>query len=303
MNKKIPVILDVDTGIDDAVSIMIALKSKKLDVRLINTCAGNTTLNNVVDNTLDVLCALRESKVPVAKGADKSLSGENPHISAHGADGLGGWDIKSGLKPLNINSVEATHEVLKNAKEPITYICLAPLTNIANFIKAYPEDLKNIKEFVLMIASNEQLKSGEMPYREFNVAADWVACDIVLKSNVKKVVVSMEMGHTAYLDWQDVFKTKQTNNFGQTLEKMYRKYNDFHVKNGIATHDGCAVAYAINPKLFECKPARLQVKQFSEDGLGRVVVDYSGEANAMITTKINVKKFKRLYFDCLKRVR
>ena len=303
MHKKIPVILDVDTGIEDAVSIMIALKSKKLDVKLINTCSGNTTLNNVVDNTLDILCALRESKISVAKGAEQSLSEANEHVSAHGADGLGGWEIKSGLKPLKTNAIESTHEILKNATEPITYICLAPLTNLANLISAYPEDVGKIKEVVLMIASNQQLQKNELPYREFNVAIDPIACDIVLKSDLKKVVVSMEMGHTAYLEWQEVYKTKQTNNFGETLEKMYRKYNDFHVKNGIATHDGCAVAYVVNPELFELKPACLKIKNFSEDNIGRAVVDYSASPNVTITTGVNVKKFKKLYFDCLKRVR
>lgn len=299
--KKIPVVLDVDTGIDDAVSVMLALKSKKLDVKLITTCHGNTSIENITRNTLTVLATLNIKDVPVAKGMAGALVKDRSHEFAHGVDGLGGYNLENhDLKILDVSALEATHDLLSKTDEPITYICVSPVTNLANLLKTYPEDTKKLEKVVLMAGSNEPVKEGELPYREFNASVDPEAMEIVLSSPVKKVFVSMEMGHTAYLDWQDVYKTKKTNAFGEILEKIYRNYNDYHVKNGIATHDGCAIAYVINPDMFDLVPAHVEVKYYKEHGTGVGVVDYKKTPNCLITTKVNIKKFKKLYFDCLK---
>lgn len=301
MSKKIPVILDVDTGIDDGVSVMMALKSKKLDVKLITTCHGNTSIENINRNTLTIIGTLNE-KVPVAEGMSHALEKDRPHVTVHGADGLGGYVLNNNpLKLVNKSALEAAHKLIQSSEEPITYICVAPPTNLANLLKHYPEDYKKIKEAVLMIGSNEELKEGEIPYKEFNASVDPEALELVLKNPVKKVVVSMEMGHTAYLNWQDVYKTKITNTFGSILEKIYRSYRDGHVHNGIAMHDGCAVAYVIDPKIFELKEANFEVQYFDKLNSGVGVVNYSKPANVKITTSVNIKKVKKLYFSCLKR--
>lgn len=301
MAKKIPVILDVDTGIDDAVSMVLALKSKKLDIKLIVTCHGNAPLEEITDNTLDVLSLIGHGNIPVAQGLADALVKNRDHVFAHGRDGLGGYEIHSGLKPISSSALEATHKLLAEATEPITYICVAPVTNLANLIKTYPQDLEKIKEAVIMLGSNEPLKPGELPYKEFNASVDPEACELVLNSKLKKVVVSMEMGHSAYLDWHDVYKTKNLNEFGAILEKIYRKYDDYHVQNGIATHDGTTVAYVINPELFECVPAHMEVKYFKQLDSGVALVDYIKSPNVIITKKVNIKRFKQLYFNSLKK--
>lgn len=301
MAKKIPVILDVDTGIDDAVSVLIALKSKKLAVKLIVTCHGNTTLENITDNTLDVLAVLGHGDIPVAQGMANALVRDRSHEFAHGIDGLGGYEIDSGLSVVSDSALEATHKLLQNVTEPVTYICVAPVTNLANLLKHYPEDVKKIKEAVIMSGSNEPVKEGKLPYREFNASVDPEATELVLKSPVKKVFISMEMGHTAYLDWHDVYKTKNLNEFGSILEKIYRSYKDYHVQNGIATHDGCAVAYVIDPDMFEVVPAHVFVKYYKEFDSGIAVVDYKKTPNVIMTTKVNVSRFKKLYFQSLRK--
>ena len=301
MKNKIPVILDVDTGIDDAVSIMLALKSKNLDVKLIVTCHGNTTIEEITDNTLDILATLGYKDIPVAKGLSGALVKDRSHRFAHGIDGLGGYEIESNLSEIKENALEATHKLLNECDQKVTYICVAPISNLANLLKTYPEDANKISKAVIMSASNEPVKEGELPYREFNASVDPEGLEIVLQSKIQKVFVTMEMGHTAYLDWQDVYKTKHTNEFGAILEKIYRSYKDYHVKNGIATHDGCAVAYAIDPTMLTCKQANVSVKYYKEYGTGVAVVDYLKSPNAIVTTSINIPKFKKLYFKSLKK--
>ena len=85
-----PIILDVDTGTDDTVAILLALASPELDVRAITVAGGNVGLQRTLANTL-ALKKLARSDVPVYRGADRPLLGaffNEPNV--HGADGLGG---------------------------------------------------------------------------------------------------------------------------------------------------------------------------------------------------------------------
>ena len=302
MSKKLPIILDVDTGIDDAVAVMLATMCPKIDVKLITTCHGNTTIENITNNTLSMLYTLGIKNVPVAVGMDHAIKKIRPHVSVHGSNGLGGYYIKNNpLKPLEKSALEATHEVLQKAYEPITMVCISPPTNIANLLINHPEDANKIKQIVLMVGSNEIVPEGSIPYKEFNASVDPEALTIVLDSKVPKVIISMEMGHTAYLNWEDVYKTKKANDFGALLETIYRDYHDYHIKNGIATHDGCAVAYLIEPQLFTLKPGNMTVEFFEELGSGVGVIDYDKKPNVQITQTIDVKRFKKLYFKYLKK--
>ncbi|MBQ8468210.1 MAG: nucleoside hydrolase [Clostridia bacterium] len=302
MRKKIPVILDVDTGIDDGVAIILAAKCPKIDIKLVVTCHGNTTIKNITKNTLFILEKLKRFDIPVAEGMASPLLIKRPHVSAHGADGLGGYQYENpGFDLLKESALEATHKILSESQEKITYICLAPSTNIANLLKEHPEDADKIQEIVIMVGSNEPVKDGETPYKEFNASVDPEALSLVLDSKIKKTIVSMEMGHTAYLNWKDVYKTEKTNAFGEMLENIFRGYKDYHVRNGIATHDGCTVAYVIDPTMFETREGHMQVRFFEKLGSGVGVIDYDKTPNVTITTKINIKKFKKLYFKTLKK--
>ncbi|MGN0960979.1 MAG: nucleoside hydrolase, partial [Christensenellales bacterium] len=79
------VILDVDTGIDDAVAIALATYSNKLNVKLITTIAGNLSVNEVTKNTLNLLQAINKRRIPVAIGESKPLEREKDNsIQAHG---------------------------------------------------------------------------------------------------------------------------------------------------------------------------------------------------------------------------
>ena len=302
MSKKLPVILDVDTGIDDAVAVMMAVKCKNLDIKLITTCHGNTTIENITKNTLSMLALLGEYNIPVAQGMGHALKKVREHVSVHGSNGMGGYEYKNNpLKALDKSALEATHEVLQKADEPITMVCISPPTNVANLLIHYPEDAKKIKEIVLMVGSNEIVPEGAIPYKEFNASVDPEALEIVVNSSVPKVIISMEMGHTAYFTWKDVYKTEHKNDFGKLLEVIFRQYHDYHVKNGIATHDGCAIAYLAKPKIFKMADANMTVEYFEQLGSGVGVIDYEKTPNCKITKEVNVKKFKKLYFKCLKK--
>lgn len=299
---KIPVIINCDPGVDDAVALMIAIKSEKFDIKLITTDLGNIDCKQAAKNATNILELLGAPNIPIAYGEGKCFEKERPRVAVHGKTGLGSYNFeKNSRKIEKDDAVEVMHKVLSESEQKITMICMSPPTNIAKLLKKYPDDVNKMEKLVFMVGSVEQLKRGEVPYAEFNVAGDPEACEFILKSKVPLEIVPMEMGHTAYLDWQDVFKTKNENFVGSVYEVMFREYKDRHVKNGIATHDGCAIAYLTNPEIFKVEPVKVEVRYYEKIGTGVFVMNFDKKPNALTCTEVDVKKFKKLYFNCLKK--
>ena len=193
------------------------------------------------------------------------------------------------------------YKTIMESSEKITILCLSPTTNLAKLLQKHEDCVKNIERLVIMAGSIEELAKGEIPYTEFNISCDPEAAEIVFGSKIPIEIVPMEMGHTAYLDWQDVFKTKNLNFVGSVFEIMFRSYKDRHVKNGIATHDGTAVAYMSNPELFKTSPVNASVKYFDKVDTGVLMMDFNKKPNAITCTEVDIKKFKKLYFSLLKK--
>ncbi|MEG1582053.1 MAG: nucleoside hydrolase [Clostridia bacterium] len=303
MIKKIPVIIGADTGIDDAVGILLAIQSRKLDIKLINCSAGNVAPSQVSENTIKILDFVGNHDVRVSMGSTKPFGkpGVVPHV--HGQTGLGNYEFEQASRLGEENGIKIMSDIILSSTEKITIIETGPLTDIAFLIRDYPMVKDNIERIVFMGGSTADY-GNEVPYAGFNVACDPEAADFVFKSGVKIDLVPMEMGHTAFLDYKDISNTKKINYIGAMLEIVYRSYNDRHVKNGIATHDGCAVAYVICPKIYKTKQAKVEVKYYNNNQTGIAVCDFnSNEPNMTICYEIDVKAFKKLYFNMLKKAR
>lgn len=183
-----PVILDVDTGVDDALALLLAALHPGLDLRAVTCVGGNVGVDQVVANTLLVLATAGRSDVPVARGAARPLlepASDARHV--HGQDGMGdlGWapahtsaDPRHGVVLLRDLLLEAAATGDPDAL--ITLVPLAPLTNVALLLRTYPEAAAGLHEIVLMggaAASGNATASAE-----FNVWHDPEAAAIVLES-------------------------------------------------------------------------------------------------------------------------
>ena len=302
--EKIPIIINCDTGIDDAVALMMAEKSGKVDIKLIVTDVGNVDTIFSARNCLNVLEMIDAKDIPVCKGEGKCFVKERVRFVAHGKTGLGEYEFeKHDRKICEEDAIEKMYETLKCSDKKITIICLSPATNLAKLLSKYPDAKDFIERVVYMVGSIEPLNRGEIPYAEFNASCDPEAAEFLINSGVKIEIVPMEMGHTAYLDWEEVFKTKNTNSTGEILEIIFRSYKDRHVKNGIATHDGCAIAYVTNPEIFETKPVFAKINYYDKIGTGVLCMNFDKKPNATTCTSMNIKKFKKLYFKCLEKCR
>ncbi len=299
---KRSVILDVDTGIDDAVAIALATYSSKLNVKLITTIAGNLSVNSVTKNTLDFLQAIGKRKIPVAMGANKPLEREKDNsIQAHGKRGLGKYKFPPlELKPIRGGAVENMRDVIMGSKEKITIVALGPLTNVAKLLIDYPEVKDNID--YILISSGLLHDSKRNPYLSFNVMQDPEAARYVLKLFDRVVICPSDHGHTAFLTPDEVEKTRTTNATGEMLEFIFRSYKDRHVKVGIATHDPCAVVCASHPEFFKFEDMYVHIRFLEKQNTGVIDFDTTKTPNVKVATEIDIKKFKKLYFNTLKKM-
>ena len=180
-----PVVLDVDTGVDDACALLLAALHPSLDLRAVTCVGGNAPVDAVLANTLTVLEAAGRRDVVVAKGAARPLleeAHEARHV--HGRDGMGdlGWP-KSQRDPDPRHAVELLRDVLLDAsrshpEQRVTLIPLAPLTNIALLLRTYPQVATGLREVVFM--GGAAAVGNATASAEFNVFHDPEAAAVVL---------------------------------------------------------------------------------------------------------------------------
>ena len=197
---RIPVILDVDTGVDDALAILFAVRHPGLDVLGISCVAGNAPLAQVVDNTLRILDAAGAPDIPVAAGAVRPLI--EPARAAghvHGADGLGGIVLPPTRRQAEpVSAVELMRRIILEHETPVTLVALAPQTNLALLLRTYPEVAGNLERIVFMGGS--ATVGNATAVAEFNVWHDPEAAAIVLDADVPTYMYGLDVFNRVAID-------------------------------------------------------------------------------------------------------
>jgi purine nucleosidase/pyrimidine-specific ribonucleoside hydrolase len=189
------VVVDTDPGIDDAVAILLALRSPELDIRGITTVAGNIGGATTTRNAGRILALAGRSDIPVIAGASAPLSRKGfDTVDIHGGDGLGGVAFPEPLAaPRDGDAINWMAELLD--AEPsgsIDILALGPLTNIARLLCDHPDAARRIGRVVAMGgAIHERGNIG--PRSEFNMAADPEAAAIVFAAGVPLVLVPLDV--------------------------------------------------------------------------------------------------------------
>jgi pyrimidine-specific ribonucleoside hydrolase len=187
MTRRVPVILDVDTGVDDACALLLAALHPDLDLRAVTCVGGNAGVDEVVGNTLKVLDVAGRGDVPVARGAARPLlEPASNALHVHGDDGMAdlGWPAST-RHPDRRQAVELLRDLLGQAAaggpdDLITLVPLAPLTNIALLLRTYPEASAGLREIVFMGGAAQV--GNATASAEFNVWHDPEAAAIVLEA-------------------------------------------------------------------------------------------------------------------------
>jgi len=196
----IPVILDVDTGVDDALAILFAVAHPDIEVLGISCVAGNASLERVVENTLRILDVAGAPDIPVAAGARRPLI--SPARSAshvHGEGGLGTVRLPpSSRTPEPVNAVELMRRLISESARPVTLVALAPQTNLALLLRQYPDLAENIERIVFMGGSASV--GNATAVAEFNVWHDPEAAAIVLDAGIPTFMYGLDVFNQVSID-------------------------------------------------------------------------------------------------------
>ena len=306
MSKKIPLILDVDTGVDDAVAILYALSCPELEVLGICTVAGNQTLDKTTRNTLAVLEYLGRDDVPVAMGAAGPLM--RPLHTApqvHGENGLGNVELPEPVKkPLAEDAVASMRRWIEASAQPVTIAAVGPLTNIALLLKSCPHLKSKIEKIAIM--GGGAFRGNASPVAEFNIYVDPEAAHIVFKAGVPVVMCGLDVTMQAYATAEDIdaFAALGTKG-GKLCADIFRFYYNFHMSGvrgklpGCAVHDAVTVMTLTHPELFEGEDAYVEVDLNGKYTLGCTAADFRdrgriAEKNTHVMMKIDREAFIRL---------
>jgi len=205
VSVRTPIVLDVDTGVDDACALLLAALHPGLDLKAVTCVGGNAPLADVVRNTLSVLDTCGRQDVPVAAGAARPLL-EKPvdarHV--HGEDGMGdlGWP-RSTRGPGAEHAVELLRDVLLEAAEGpddhrVTLVPLAPMTNIALLLRTYPEVSGGLRRILFMGGAAHV--GNATASAEFNVFHDPEAAAITLDACADLGIELMMYGLDVFYD-------------------------------------------------------------------------------------------------------
>ncbi len=326
MISLISIIHDCDPGIDDAVAILLAIKSKICKLKAITSVAGNVTsevgFRNIVK--LQYLTGkhwLKERDPPIAEGLPKPLFRQfNPEIGKqmHGMDGLGNTEelFREYKIPDNISSeykaIDLIISTILESKEPITLVATGPLTNIAKAINQDPRIKDNLKNLIIMGGVIDKSHNTN-PVAEFNVYTDPDAAKIVLQSGIPTLLVPLNVTKRNFLnkiDIQDLEDMDST--IGKFVHESLSHYmKTTRLRNGLDKdacyiHDALAMAIALNRKLMNAiKSEKFFIDVETQDGptLGQIVTDTAsvselkGHKPIEVCLDLDYQEFKKFFLE------
>ncbi|MEU8031734.1 nucleoside hydrolase [Streptomyces sp. NPDC049099] len=215
--QPIPVIIDCDTGVDDALALLLAVRHPGLDLRAVTCVAGNTDVDGVVRNTLTVLEQAGAPDIPVGRGAERPLI--EPARSArhvHGSDGMGDLGLPAPTRtPVDLDAVALLRREILASPRPVTLIPTAPLTNIALLLRTHPEVTRNIERIVFM--GGAVAVGNATPVAEFNVWHDPEAAAILLTAGVPITMYGLDVFMQVVVDAPDVHRLRTSSDPGTRL--------------------------------------------------------------------------------------
>lgn len=293
------IILDVDTGHDDAVAIMMAARDPALALEGITVTAGNQTLPKTLRNTLN-LCSALNIEAPVFAGMTRPLLAElSPASLIHGDSGFDGPVFDSCDKtPERLHAVNfIIDSVMAASPGEITLVAVGPLSNVAMALRLEPLIAPRLRELIVMGGSMG--RGNVTPSAEFNIHADPEAASIVFASGANITMIGLDVTTTVVLDDSRLATFRKIPGraaaiFGASMDHYSaacKKYSG----ECPAMHDPCCVAYASDPSILLSKKLSVEIELSGTYTRGRTVVDSADvtgkDANALVALSIDSDRF------------
>lgn len=313
-------IIDTDTGSDDAVALIMALMSPDVHVEAITTVCGNVPLELATKNALSTILATGTYQPPVYEGAKKPLFRElRTATNVHGEDGMGEMNLpEPSIKPLATPAAVAIVELAKKYPGEIELVALGPATNIAVALFLDPDAMQGIKRIYSMGTGGFALGNAT-PVAEFNVWVDAESYDAMLRSGIPVTVIGFDMciGEAALLA-DEIDAIEQSGSpVGYFAMRCNYSLIDYNVRRSnkkfLDLPDPIAMAAVVWPELVLDAPLCYCYTCVKEEmTYGQVIVDdgsvrasglaYCGcEPNATVVRSMDFAGFKRRLHELLTR--
>jgi len=288
----VPLLLDVDTGIDDALAILYALASPASELVAVTAVHGNVALEDTERNTRAVLELAGRSDVEVAAGRPTPLLRKLEITpETHGPHGIGYATPPPPSRPVSWRfGPDVIVQAARERPGEITLVTLGPLTNLAIAVLAEPR-LPNLLRRWVAMAGAFRVPGNTTPVSEWNIHCDPEAARIALGA-WQTAVDADETTPRAVLMGLDVTERAQlmpahlealTGRGGATpmtdfIGDALRFYFEFHARYdgfyGAFVHDPFVVAAALDPSLIRTEPASVDVDAGGGPGDGQTVADW-----------------------------
>jgi len=274
----IPVIIDTDPGLDDALALLLALGSPEVDVVGVTTVVGNTTLANATTNALRILELAGRSDIPVAAGAARPLVREALRTAAyvHGTDGLGGLPLPPPrTRPAPGHAVDLIAARLLATAEPVTVVAIGPLTNIALLVATRPDAAARIGRLVVM--GGAARGGNATPTGEYNIWIDPEAAYRVFTAGLPLTMIGLDVTDRSVVTPKDVDVLRTGGRIARFAADAVDFYSRFHQDRYGTTdtyqHDALAVAEAVVPGIVRTRHLHVEVEYGQGPTRGTTVVD------------------------------
>jgi purine nucleosidase/pyrimidine-specific ribonucleoside hydrolase len=314
------IIIDTDPGVDDALAIILALRSPEVRVEAITTVGGNVHVEQTTRNALLLLDLLDPvPRPPVARGAPQPL--RRPLVDAaavHGADGLGDLgrfrDARGAPRypeprspPAALPGPRQILEVVRRFPGEVILVAVGPLTNVALALREDPGTLERLRRLVVM-GGAVSVPGNITPAAEFNMFVDPEAAEAVFGAGLPLTLVGLDVTRRVTMP-----RVRLRAALGEApgrvgrflLDATEHAFEFGEARRGVAEfalHDPLAVGAVIDPSLVRSEPLAIRVETESDLTRGLTLADrrpirpeLKAPPNANVCLEVDAERFLRLF--------
>lgn len=272
---RLPVVLDCDTGTDDAVAILLAALHPGLDLLGVTTVWGNHDVRHTTDNTLRVLNLVGRGSVGVHPGRNQPVRPRIEELPSGRADLPPTLDLPAPTSVAGGDAVDWLVSTLRDATEPVALVATGPLTNIAAALAADRSIASSVGRLVVLGGTHRQ--PGVTEHAERNVWCDPEAAADVLGGPFRDLLlVTMDATFSAPLDHADAARLRAVGTpaaraaagFVEARIDWYRRDSVMAALGGAPLHDPLAVAALVAPEILTTVRASVRVERVDPDRYG-----------------------------------
>ena len=312
---SVPVLLDCDPGVDDAMALLYGLAAPRIDIVAIGTVWGNVSVDLTTENALRLLEIGGTSGIPVARGAHKALLGPEPLFNEdiHGRDGQGDTFLPAAAQCASGESAADQIMRLAHARpEELTLVAVGPLTNLAIALARDPSIAAAYKHVVIM-GGAFQVPGNVTATGEANIWHDPEAARIVLEAGWPVTIVGLDVTEQARVTETMLNTLRDLGSpEGIHLQRISDGYlNIYAGRYGTAErqcpmHDALALGIAVDLTLVEHAPlAKVDVELNGSLTRGSTIADLRSWArkdlaNARVVLQADGERFVREWFATMK---